>query len=471
MLSVRRPWMSVAIITIALALTAPGPLVGQDGKGAITHDLIGAFRASMEKDPRLAAVKNAVSGNEIKSLVLNRQAANAHNNQYTNRIKTGDITNQKGSGRCWLFAGLNILRPAVMKKYNLGGFELSQNYSFFWDKLEKANLFLEGIIGTLDKDLDDRTVRYLLENPIEDGGQWNMVVDLLEKYGVVPASVMPDTKHSSGTGEINDLLGKLLRRDAAELRRLRAEGKVPEVLRERKLAMLFDVYRILSYAFGEPPATFRWRYQDKDEKLGEMKEYTPRQFYKEFIGIDLSQYVCLYDCPAHPYGKLYRIQFDRDLHDRPDMTFANVPIAAIKEAVLKQVLEGEPVWFGCDVGQEHGPSGILQTGIFDYTGLLGVDFGMTKEERIRYRESIPSHAMVFLGVDLDAGKPVKWLVENSWGADKGDKGFLAMYDRWFEEYLYAAILHRKHLKEDVLKVFGQEPETLPPWDPMYDLVR
>jgi bleomycin hydrolase len=231
--------------------------------------------------------------------------------------------------------------------------------------------------------------------------------------------------------------------------------------------MLSDIYRLLSYTFGEPPASFRWRYQDKDEKLSEPKEYTPRQFYKEFIGVDLSQYVCLYDCPAHPYGKLYRIQFDRDLADRPDFTFANVPIAAVKEAVLKQVLEGEPVWFGCDVGQENGPSGILKPGIYDYPPLLGIDFTMTKEERIRYRESIPTHSMVFLGVDLEAGKPVKWLVENSWGADKGDKGFLSMYDRWFDEYLYSAVVHRKHLKEEVLKIFTQEPETLPPWDPMF----
>ena len=455
------------IAAMALVFTVPA-LRAQDGKGAITPELLGAFRAAVEKDPRSKALKNAVAGNEIKSLVLDHQAVINHTSQYSNRIKTGDITNQKGSGRCWLFAGLNILRPAVMKKYILPNFEISQNYSFFWDKIEKANLFLEGIIATIDKDLDDRLVRFLLEKPIDDGGQWNMVVDLTEKYGVVPAAVMPDTRHVSSTGEVNDLLSKLLRRDAAELRRLRAEGKGPELLKERKVALLSDIYRLLSYTFGEPPASFRWRYQDKDEKLSEPKEYTPRQFYKEFIGVDLSQYVCLYDCPAHPYGKLYRIQFDRDLADRPDFTFANVPIAAVKEAVLKQVLDGEPVWFSCDVGQENGPSGILKPGIYDYPPLLGLDFTMTKEERIRYRESIPTHSMVFLGVDLEAGKPVKWLVENSWGADKGDKGFLSMYDRWFDEYLYTVVVHRKHLKEEVLKIFTQEPETLPPWDPMFD---
>ena len=466
-----RPCMSASLslaIIVAL-LTSASP--AEEPKGAVTPELIAAFRASLEKDTRTPALVNAIGGSEIKALVTNREALNAHNSQYTNRIKTGDITNQKGSGRCWLFAGLNILRPAVMKKHNLATFELSQAYSFFWDKLEKANLFLEGILGTLDKDTDDRLVRWLLEKPIDDGGQWNMVVDLIDKYGVVPSSVMPDTRHASGTGEINGLLEKLLRRSAAELRRLHAEGKGPEALRERKVAILGDVYRLLAYAFGAPPASFRWRLQDKDEKLGEMKEFTPRQFYKDFIGVDLSQYICLYDCPAHPYGKLYRIQFDRDLVDRPDMTFANVAIGTIKEAVLKQVLEGEPVWFGCDVGQEHGPSGILQTGIFDYASLLGIDFGMTKEERIRYRESIPTHAMVFLGVDIDAGKPVKWLVENSWGTEKGDKGFLAMYDRWFDEYLFAAIVGKRHLKDEVLKIFEQAPETLPPWDPMFGGLR
>jgi bleomycin hydrolase len=236
--------------------------------------------------------------------------------------------------------------------------------------------------------------------------------------------------------------------------------------------MLSAIYRLLCYHFGEPPAFFHWRFCDKDNKLGESKTYTPQQFYRDVIGVDLSQYVYLYDSPAHPYRKLYNIQFDRDLFDRPNMTFVNVDIDTIKQLTLKQLMDGEAVWFGCDVGKEFfSDAGILQTGIYDYKSLLGVDFQMTKKERVLYRESVPTHAMVFLGVDVVGGKPVKWRVENSWGASRGDKGYLAMYDEWFDEYLYSVIVNKKYLPEDIRKIFDEEPATLPPWDPMFDMLQ
>jgi len=456
----------IAITTLCLGAEEPA------SEGRISEDMIAAFRAMVEKDPRTPALVNALTRNSVKDLVVDNKKLRSHDSNYSNLLKTGDVTNQRGSGRCWLFAGFNILRPRVIKKYNLASFEFSENHAFFWDKLEKANLFLEGILRTLDRPLDDRLVTWLLQNALPDGGQWNMVVDLIAKYGVVPVSVMPDTKHSSGTGELNRLIELKLRRDAAEIRRLKVEGKGIEELRGRKVAMLAEVYRLLAYHFGEPPTSFQWRFKDKDDKLSELKTYTPRSFYAEVVGLDLSEYVLLYDCPAQPYGKLYRVDYDRDLQDRPSMTFANVPIDVLKNAALAQLLEGEPVWFGCDVGQEHlGDPGILETNIFDYESLLGVDLKLTKKERILYRDSIPSHAMVLQGVDVRDGKPVKWRVENSWGPDRGDKGYLAMYDGWFDEYVYSAIVHRKHLSEEVRRIFAEEPVTLPPWDPMYDRLR
>ncbi|HAK94135.1 MAG TPA: aminopeptidase [Planctomycetes bacterium] len=448
------------------------PVDFSGSEGRINDEMLAAFRAMVARDPRAAPVTNAVTRNSVKDLTVDRNKLTAHDRGFSHTIKTGDVTNQRASGRCWLFAGLNTLRPQILKKHNLANFEFSQNYSFFWDKLEKANLFLEGILRTLDRRLDDRHVAWLLKTPFPDGGQWNMVVDLIARYGVVPLDVMPDTKHSSGTGELNDIMSCLLRKDAARLRALKGEGKSIEELRAAKVQMLADVYRVLCYHFGEPPASFSWRFKTKDDKLSELKTYTPKSFYREFVGVDLAEYLLFYSCPAHEFGKLYRIEFDRDLSDGKDMTFANVPIDALKRMVLKQLLADEPVWFGCDVGQEHlGESGILRLGIHDIGGLLGIDLAMTKAERVLYRESIPTHAMVFMGVDLAGDTPVKWRVENSWGGERGDKGYLLMYDDWFDEYLYAALVHAKHVPDDVKAIFGGEPIVLPPWDPMYDGLR
>lgn len=448
------------------------PVDFSDSAGRISEEMLAAFRAMVAADPRTAPVTNAVTRNSVKDLTVDLRMVTAHDGAFSHPIKTGSVTDQRASGRCWLFAGFNILRPRILKQYNLADFEFSQNYSFFWDKLEKANLFLEGILRTLDRRLDDRHIAWLLKTPFPDGGQWNMVVDLVARYGLVPRDVMPDTKHSSGTAELNGIVSLLLRKNAARLRALNAEGKSLEELRGAKVAMLADIYRILCYHFGEPPAAFSWRYKSKDDKLSEMKTYTPKSFYREFVGVDLGEYLLFYSCPAHAFGRLYRIEFDRDVSDAKDMTFVNVPMETLKGMVLKQILAEEPVWFGSDVGQEHfRDSGILRPGIHAIGGLLGIDLGMTKAERVLYQASNPTHAMVLMGVDLAGDKPVKWRVENSWGAQRGDKGYLMMYDDWFDEYLYAALVHAKHVPEDIKALFDGEPVVLPPWDPMYDGLR
>ncbi len=457
------------LVAVVLALCcAQGSFAGSGGVGGLQMATLQELRASFKLNAPTRAIMNAVTANDLRALAINRQLLAPRDTLFAHVIKTHGITNQARSGRCWLFAGLNVIRQDVARRLNLENFEFSESYLFFWDKLEKANLFLESIIERRDRDVQDREVEWLLKHPIPDGGQWNMVVDLVNKYGLVPKEVMPESRHTSNTGTMNHLLAKLLRRDAAKLRTMAREGKTLSDLRAAKKEMLKDVYRVLAICMGVPPTQFQWRYKDKDGNLSELKTYTPQQFYKEVVDFDLSDYVYLINCPTRPYGKLYEITFDRDLYDRPNMTFVNVGSEVLKQCTLKMILNDQPVWFGCDVGQEdYTKRGIMSPGIYDYSALLGVDFGMSKAERILYHDSIPTHAMVFVGVDTLNGKPVKWLVENSWGTKVGDKGFLRMDDRWFDEYVYAAIVHKKYLPKRVLDVLKTKPVVLPPWDPMY----
>ncbi len=457
------------LVAVVLAFCcAQGSFAGSDGVGGLQMATLQELRASFKLNAPTRAIMNAVTANDLRALAINRQLLAPRDTLFAHVIKTHGITNQARSGRCWLFAGLNVIRQDVARRLNLENFEFSESYLFFWDKLEKANLFLESIIERRDRDVQDREVEWLLKHPIPDGGQWNMVVDLVNKYGLVPKEVMPESRHTSNTGTMNHLLAKLLRRDAAKLRTMAREGKTLSDLRAAKKEMLKDVYRVLAICMGVPPTQFQWRYKDKDGNLSELKTYTPQQFYKEVVDFDLSDYVYLINCPTRPYGKLYEITFDRDLYDRPNMTFVNVGGEVLKQCTLKMILNDQPVWFGCDVGQEdYTKRGIMSPGIYDYSALLGVDFGMSKAERILYHDSIPTHAMVFVGVDTLNGKPVKWLVENSWGTKVGDKGFLRMDDRWFDEYVYAAIVHKKYLPKRVLDVLKTKPVVLPPWDPMY----
>lgn len=458
----------VSVILCILFLT--GLVLAGNGHRGITPEVLKILESSVDMNsPHTRALINAVSENDVRKLVVNRAVKNQlFDWNFSFKLKTRGVTDQKSSGRCWLFAGLNILRYRVAQRLNLKKFELSQSYSFFYDKLEKANLFLEKIIETRKRPITDRTVDFLLKQPIPDGGQWNMVVALVNKYGVVPKEIMPETYNTSNTRRINQLLAALLRKDAA---RLRESGKSEEELRKMKIEMLKEIYRLLVYAFGQPPKKFKWRYKGKDGKLSPWKTYTPQNFFKDFVNVNLNDYEVVYNCPAKKYYRLYSISLDRDMADRKDLTFINLPINEVKKLTLK-TLTGtkEPVWFGCDVGKDLlNREGIMAPDIYDYTSLLGVDFTITKKQRILYRHSIPTHAMVFTGVDLDEnGKPVKWLVENSWGAKAGKNGMYVMYDKWFDYYLYEVVIPKKNLPPEIQKILKQKPKVVPPWDPMYN---
>lgn len=457
----------VAIVVLALIISMVVPCSAIAGRPAgLSSGEIEEIKESFELNAGTRALMNAITNNDTRKLTFNRDILLRHDGVYDFKLDATGITNQKKSGRCWLFAGFNMMRPAVIKKFNIESFEFSESHLFFWDKLEKANMFLEAVIETRDRDIDDRELQTLLEDPVPDGGWWSYAVTLIDKYGAVPNSAMPETEHSSNTRRMNALLDRLMRSDAARLRRLAARGEEESTLQSLKTDMLKDVYRILALHMGVPPERFTWRFEDKDNNIVREK-YTPLSFYREAVGVDLAEYVSIFDHPAHPYERYYRIRYCRNMTGAPDMDFINMDIAHLKKFALDAVMEGEPVWFAADVGKGNdGEHGILAVDMYDYEALFGVDPALTKAERVLYRGSTPNHAMVLIGVDIDEGKPVKWLVENSWGTERGDKGRWALYDDWFDEYVYAVIIHKQHLPDDVLDLLDTEPEVLPAWDPM-----
>ncbi|MBU0486370.1 MAG: C1 family peptidase [Bacteroidetes bacterium] len=420
-------------------------------------------------DAQTKAIINAVSSNDLKKVAKNQDNQGKQDHLFSNRVKTKGISDQKSSGRCWLFTGLNVMRPKVIQKYELSDFEFSQVYCFFYDQLEKANLFLEGIISTASLGMDDRKVDWLFKNPIGDGGQWTGVVNIIEKYGVVPADVMPETYHSENTSMLSRLLSRLLRGDGLELRDLAKKGKKTEDLRKEKIRMLTDVYRVLVVTLGQPVENFSWRYTGKDGIIVEMKEMTPLAFYKEAVGVDLKEYVMLMDDPSREYNQVYEIEFDRHTADGANWKYINLPAATIKEFAKASLLDNEAMYFSCDVGKQlDNENGFLDVNNYDYESALGVKFTMTKAQRIMTSESSSSHGMALVGVDLDAnGNPMKWLLENSWGAKSGHQGHLTMTDRWFDEYMFRIVILKKFITPEVLKILEKKPIVLPPWDPMF----
>jgi len=431
-------------------------------------EVLQTLSASFHADEGNIARQNALANNSINSLAIDQATRTKQQHLFSDLIEVKGISNQKSSGRCWIFAGLNILRPVVIDKYDLSEFEFSQNFLFFYDKLEKANLFLNQMVHMRERDIHDRELEFLLDSPIGDGGQWNMVVDLVDKYGLVPMSAMPETYASSHTGDMNNLLKKRLRKAAAAIR----ATSDPVQHQNIHQATMEDVYRVLALALGEPPASFTWRYEDEDKKLSKLKTFTPAQFRDEVVNHDLNEYVYLLQNPTKDYYQTYRITLDRDMVEKPDMAVLNIPPAVIKAQTLKAVLSDEPIWFACDVGQEQlGADGLMVRGIYDYEALLGVDFSLSKQEQILYGESVPTHAMVFVGVDLIDKQPTQWRVENSWGTDRGNKGYWLMDDAWFDQYLYGVILPRKFLDKETAAALDKAPITLPPWDAMYEMIR
>ncbi|MCH6197200.1 C1 family peptidase [Corynebacterium mastitidis] len=427
------------------------------------------WNRDLAQDPAVRLATNAVTSTDVDRIALNRRAVVALDTSVSHKVDDWAVANQKRSGRCWIFAGLNSLRGEVMARHRIKDFEFSQNYIHFYDKLEKANYFLAAMRDLKDRPLEDRTVSHLLRTPLEDGGQWNMFVSVVEKYGVVPKYAMPETQSSSNTGKLNRDLLTVLRRAALRLREA-SDGAAEERARAEALR---DVYRILVIHLGVPPESFVWQYRDKEGEFHREGELTPVEFARRYLPGDLGEYVCVVNDPRHEYRARYTVEYLGNVVGSGPVTYLNAPAGVLKEAAARAVTEGHPVWFGCETSRQgERENGFWAADLYDYESVYGVEMAMTKEERLRTGESLMEHAMVLTGVDLDeGGRPRRWRVENSWGDEKAEKGFWTMDDSWFDPYVFEIAVPPRFLPEEVLAARDAEPVALPAWDPMGALAR
>ena len=436
----------------------------------ITLSNIRKFNKSFNSSTSNQLARNALIQNDINKVAVHWENFSKINHIFSNTIsKQLPVTNQKSSGRCWGFAGLNLLRLEIVKNYNLSNFEFSQNYFMFWDKLEKANYFLENILKTLDQNFDSRLMMHLLQAPVQDGGQWDMFVNLIEKYGLVPKSVMPETNHSSKSSMMNYFLTHKLRECAFILRKSKKPRTTIKQLRSKKEEMMSVIYSLLCMFLGNPPIKFDWSIKDKNNKFTRFNNVDPLDFYRKFTKVKLKNKVCLINAPMSnkKMNELYTIDFLGNVVGGNIIKYANVEINELKKAAIKSIKNNEAVWFGCDVGKMFNRElGIMDMDLYDYEKLFDTKFKMNKASRLEYGDSAMTHAMLFTGVDLKRNTPRKWRVENSWGDKNGDKGYYLMSDSWFDEYNYEVVVDKKYLSNKTLEIFNREPHNLEPWDPM-----
>ncbi len=457
--------------TVAAAATtsAAGPAAAP---GALSEKLIRRFQDGFDEQPAFRLAQNAVTQTPLDDVALNRGVITSTDHSFSHLLDDWAVTNQKKSGRCWMFAGLNLLRVGAMKKMKLKEFELSQNHTLFFDKLERANYFLEAIIETTGRPVDDRTVAFLLERPLEDGGQWNMFVNVVKKHGLVPKAFMPESESSSNTRRMNGLLLAKLRQGAMELRDLRAGGAPMEAVRAAKEEILKVIYRMLSIHLGTPPHVIEWQWNDKDKTFHRDGAMTPHQFAQKYVELPLDEYVCLVHDPrpTSPVGRTFTVKFLGNVVGGQIVKYLNVEIDVMKQIAMKTVMDGEPVWFGCDVGKMmRRDLGIWDASLFDYEAVYGTSFDLDKAARLQYHQTLMTHAMLFTGVDVADEKPRRWRVENSWGDENGKQGFFVMNDSWFGEHMLEIAARRSYLPDELAEAVELEPIVLPPWDPMGSL--
>ncbi|OQO71229.1 aminopeptidase [Enterococcus villorum] len=436
---------------------------------AITPEMTKRFEKKFRASSKQQVLQRAVVKNGITASAENTAAHVSNTPVFSIDLSTGKVANQKQSGRCWMFAALNTFRHKLLNQFHLKEFELSQNYTFFWDKYEKANYFYENIIATGNDALDSRKVAFLLATPQQDGGQWDMIVSLFQKYGVVPKSVMPESANSSNSRDLNNYLNKLLRKDSVVLREMIATDETHEAIQSKKEEMLEEIYNFLSISLGTPPKEFDFEYRDEENNYHLDQALTPQLFYDKYIGVKLDDYVSIINAPTEdkPFNRSYTVEMLGNVVGGKEVRYLNVEMDTFKKLAIAQLEQGESVWFGCDVGQSSTrDSGIMALDVYDLNNLFDVDFAMTKAQRLNYSESLMTHAMVLTGVDLVEGKSTKWKVENSWGEKVGNKGFFVMSDEWMDEYTYQIVVRKDLLTKEQLKAFNEEPIILAPWDPM-----
>ncbi len=518
--------MKICVKTLSLVglvvLCAAFCCAGADPSG-LDEAVIERIRSDFRMDSHTRAMYNAISNTDIRTLAVNRDLLREHDEFFSSKVEVKGISNQRSSGRCWLFAALNSIRQHVIKENKLKNFDFSHIYLTFWDKMEKANTFYERMIEFRDRDMMDRELVFLLKKPLPDGGYWENAKDLIQKYGLVPKEVMPETHSSNNTAMMNHIIERKMRVDAVKLRKMAGQQKSVRQMRRVKEEMLGEVYRLLVMNLGVPPVEFDWRYEpkekgdDEDSEDGDegdddgdeqsddeedddyddgedadddegddddgdvededegyedksvmIKGYTPKRFYDEFVGVDLDEYVNILNDTTHPVGRRYQIVLTRNLYDGRDLDYANVDIETIKAAATKSLADGRPLWFACDVSvDQYSDKGIMAENMYDYGSIFDVDLEMFRAELALFRENVPNHGMNLVGVDIQDGRAVKWLVENSWGSDKGSSGMWVMYDDWFDMNVYGIVVRKEYLPEEIVEIFEQTPTKLPVWDPMW----
>lgn len=451
--------ISLSLLCCALGASAQG----------ISQSMLDKFAQANKLSGSEKAIKNALAAGPVSNLAINQDNQIEQNTYFSNSVPSKGITDQKSSGRCWLFTGMNVLRAKMIKEQNLAsGMEFSQNYLFFYDQLEKANLFLQAIIDTRKKTMDDQTVTWLFQNPLSDGGTFTGVADLATKYGIVPAGIMPENYTSNNTSQFTTFIKRKLREDALALRNSKGNDNQLQDMKEKQLS---EIYHMLELGLGTPVKEFMWAPKDNNGKyISEPKKYTPQSFYTEFIGLDLqNDYIMLMNDPTREYWKTYEIQYDRHTYDGHNWLYLNVPMEDIKTAAIASIKDSTMMYMSCDVSKYLDRTrGISDLNNYNYDEIFGVKFGMDKAQRILSYDSGSTHAMTLKAVDLDAnGNPVKWEVENSWGASYGHHGHIIMTDEWFDNYIFRLVINKKYASDKILKASQQKPIMLPCWDPLF----
>jgi len=469
---------SLRFLLLALALAAipvcaqyvPAEGDSPSAGGAITPLMLKSLEDAVPMTPQLRAIRDALAHNSVHSLAINPDVENRTDKLFNHEIKDpGSIANQDKSGRCWLFAGLNMLRPGIIAKDKMKDFMLSQAYEQFYEKLEAANRSLDLAVSLRPEPIHSRRMDTFLQHLISDGGNWNYVRALIQKYGAVPESVMPDDYAASHTDEMVGLMSARLRKAVIELRQTRFDGAAEPALNEWKMSALRDVYKILVLCLGQPPESFQWRYEDKDGKVTAMETYSPQSFRRKFLDTDLSRYVSFVNYPGQPMHAHLEWAWERDMADQPNLEAINISMDEMVEMTVKSILADQPVWFGANAGAEGDrKKGLWLDGLEDKNDLFGIDFSMNKSDTLAYDNGTPDHAMVITGVDVENDKPVKWKVENSWGKDSGDNGWFSIDGRWFDKHVYQVIVDRRFVPPNLLALARQKPILLPPWDPFTD---
>ena len=442
---------------------------------SLEQDFTDKLYAAYEANSKYAAMENAISHNGLLASLEKRGAAVENTPVFSLDLTKDKVSDQKASGRCWMFAALNTFRHKMIAGFQLEDFELSQAHTFFWDKYEKSNWFLEQVIATADQELTSRKVKFLLDTPQQDGGQWDMVVALFEKYGVVPKSVYPESISSSNSRELNQILNKLLRQDAQILRELVAEGANSAELQAKKEELLQEVFNFLAMNLGLPPRQFDFSYRDKDNHFHSESGLTPLTFYQKYVDLKLADYVSIINAPTadKPYGRSYTVEMLGNVVGSKPVRYLNVEMGRLKELAIAQMQAGETVWFGSDVAQSSNrKAGVMAEGMHDFTASMDIRLTQDKAGRLDYSESLMTHAMVLTGVDLDENdKAKKWKVENSWGEKVGNKGYFVASDAWMDEYTYQIVVRKEFLTAAELAAYEAEPTVLSPWDPMGALAK